>query len=144
GSPGRTRAPAGQRFAKDRPRVFAGFDVRAVRFDEPMYLWLLVVPAVLFLLWTRRLINRRADASQFTERRRLPNRERFQWFGGLLFWLCLILASATTILALAQPQVRIAFVRTAGIDLVILQDGSTSMRVTDMPGNRWQRAVRFL
>jgi Ca-activated chloride channel family protein len=34
--------------------------------------------------------------------------------------------------------------RTAGIDLVILQDGSASMRTADVPGNRWQRSMRFL
>jgi Ca-activated chloride channel family protein len=35
-------------------------------------------------------------------------------------------------------------VRTAGVDLVILQDGSTSMRVKDVRGDRWQRSMRFL
>lgn len=121
-----------------------GFDPQAVRFDEPQYLWLLLLPAVLLLLWLRLAVKRRGDAHRFSQRRTLPVRERFQCFGGLLFWLCLLLASVTTILALAQPQVRIAFVRTAGIDLVVLQDGSTSMRVADMEGNRWQRSVRFL
>ena len=30
------------------------------------------------------------------------------------------------------------------MDLVILQDGSASMRVKDVPGDRWQRSTRFL
>ena len=34
--------------------------------------------------------------------------------------------------------------RTAGVDLVVLQDGSASMRTEDVPGNRWQRSMRFL
>ena len=124
--------------------MFSGFDPRAVRFDEPQYLWLLVVPALLLVLWVRLAVKRRGDAHRFRRSRTLPVRERFQFFGGLLFWLCLLLASIAAILAVAQPQVRIAFVRTAGIDLVVLQDGSTSMRVADMEGNRWQRSVRFL
>ena len=75
---------------------------------------------------------------------RCRSAQRFGLFGGLLFWLCLILATASAILALARPHARISLVRTAGIDLVILQDGSTSMRVTDVTGNRWQRSMRFL
>jgi Ca-activated chloride channel family protein len=30
------------------------------------------------------------------------------------------------------------------VDIVILQDGSASMHVTDVRGNRWQRSMRFL
>ena len=30
------------------------------------------------------------------------------------------------------------------MDLVLLQDGSASMRVKDVPGDRWQRSTRFL
>ena len=42
------------------------------------------------------------------------------------------------------PQAVTSLVRTAGVDLVILQDGSSSMHVTDVRGNRWQRSMRFL
>jgi Ca-activated chloride channel family protein len=124
--------------------VIPSIDFNTVRVEEPQYLWLLVMPAVLILLWCWQAAKRRGDARQFSHRRTLPVNERFQLFGGLLFWLCLILASASTIVALARPIARISLVRTAGIDLVILQDGSTSMRVTDVAGNRWQRAMRFL
>ena len=48
------------------------------------------------------------------------------------------------ILALAKPQAVTSLVRTAGVDLVILQDGSASMHVTDVKGDRWQRSMRFL
>ena len=54
-------------------------------------------------------------------------------------------ATTCVILALARPQVVTTRVRRAGIDLIVLQDGSTSMRVTDMPsGDRWKRSMTFL
>lgn len=124
--------------------MIPSIDLNTVRFEEPHYLWLLIAPAVLLGLWFWQAAKRRGDARQFAHRRTLPVRERFQWFGGLLFWLSLVLASACTVVALARPLARISLIRTAGIDLVILQDGSTSMRVTDVMGNRWQRSMRFL
>src|SRR5204862_6473159 len=51
---------------------------------------------------------------------------------------------ALTILALARPTAAVSLIRSAGVDLVILQDGSASMRTPDMPGDRWQRSIRFL
>ncbi|PWT82523.1 MAG: hypothetical protein C5B57_08540 [Blastocatellia bacterium] len=122
------------------PRV----DFATIRFEAPQYLWLLLAPAALLLLWSWQAARRRGDARRFAEHRTVPVRQRFQSFGGLLFWLCLILATATSIVALARPLARVSLVRTAGIDLVILQDGSTSMRVGDVVGNRWQRSMRFL
>ena len=120
-------------------------DLHTVRFDEPQFLWLLAVPAVLLIIWIWQVVARRADARRFAARRTLPVNEKFQLFGGLLFWLCLILASASLSVALARPSARVSLRRTAGIDLVILQDGSTSMRVADVPGGtRWQRSMRFL
>ena len=119
-------------------------DFATVRFEDPQFLWLLLAPAVLLGLWFWQAARRRGDAHRYAHRRTLPVRQRFGMFGGLLFWLCLILATASAILALARPHARISLVRTAGIDLVILQDGSTSMRVTDVTGNRWQRSMRFL
>ena len=119
-------------------------DFTTVRFEDPQFLWLLLAPALLLVLWFWQAARRRGDAHRYAHRRTLPVRQRFGLFGGLLFWLCLILATASAILALARPHARISLVRTAGIDLVILQDGSTSMRVTDVTGNRWQRSMRFL
>jgi Ca-activated chloride channel homolog len=124
--------------------VIPKIDLATVRFDEPQYLWLLVAPAVLLVVWIWQIVRRRGDVHRFALHRTLPVQEHFQFFGGLLFWLCLILATSTTILALAEPHARLSIVRTAGIDLVILQDGSTSMRVTDVIGDRWQRSMRFL
>ena len=123
------------------PRI----DLATVRFEEPEYLWLLLAPAGLFALWLWQAGRRRGDAHRFAHRRTLPVRQRFHFLGGLIFWLCLIVATFTTTLALARPSARVSLLRTAGIDLVILQDGSTSMRVTDViGGNRWQRSMRFL
>jgi Ca-activated chloride channel family protein len=48
------------------------------------------------------------------------------------------------IFAAARPRGPATVVRQAGIDLVILQDASASMRVKDVSGDRWQRSVRFL
>jgi Ca-activated chloride channel family protein len=48
------------------------------------------------------------------------------------------------IVALARPRVPATAVRKGGVDLVVLQDGSASMRVRDVAGDRWQRSVRFL
>ena len=38
----------------------------------------------------------------------------------------------------------VRLVRTAGVDIVVLQDGSASMYVRDLKPDRWQRSVRFL
>jgi Ca-activated chloride channel family protein len=81
---------------------------------------------------------------RFRKRRQLPVRERLPLVGGLLFWLCALTATSLTIVALARPIARVSLLRSAGVDLVILQDGSASMHVTDVAGDRWQRSMRFL
>ena len=124
--------------------MLTGIDLNTVRFAEPQYLWLLIAPAVLLAIWFWQLSRRRRDARRFRQHRRLPVRERFPIFGGLMFWFCLIFASAAVILALARPTAEVSVLRTAGVDLVILQDGSASMRTKDVGGDRWQRSIRFL
>jgi Ca-activated chloride channel family protein len=124
--------------------VIPSIDFETIRFEQPQYLWLLIAPAVLLVLWFWQAGKRRGDTQRLLQHRMVPVRERFQFFGGLLFWLCAILATASTIVALARPHARVSLMRTAGIDLVILQDGSTSMRVRDVPGDRWTRSMRFL
>ena len=69
-----------------------GIDLETVRFAEPGYLWLLLTPAALLVGWVWQLTARRRDARRFRQHRRLPVRERFPIFGGLVFWLCLIFA----------------------------------------------------
>jgi Ca-activated chloride channel family protein len=115
-----------------------------MRFGAPGFLPLVAIPAGLLLLWMWQLWKRRTDASAFLRQRQVPVEERIPFFGELLFWLFLILAAGSAILALARPQAVTSLVRTAGVDLVILQDGSASMHVTDVRGNRWQRSMRFL
>jgi Ca-activated chloride channel family protein len=122
-----------------------GINFETLRFAEPQYLWLLIAPGVLLGGWVWQLTARRRDARRYRQHRRLPVRERFPVFGNLVFWLSLIVASACVIVALARPTAAAALVRTAGVDLVVLQDGSASMRTEDVPGgNRWQRSMRFL
>jgi Ca-activated chloride channel homolog len=113
-------------------------------FGQPDYLWLLVIPGLLLVLWTWHFTRRRHDNRVLAERRTLPIRERFAIVGDLPFWLCAVLASACLIVALAKPHGPASMVRQGGVDLVILQDGSASMRVQDVPGNRYQRSMRFL
>ena len=119
-------------------------DWQALQFRQPEYLWLLAGPAALLVVWVWQFLRRRADVRRYLRHRAVPVRERFSIFGGLLFWLCLVAASACVILALARPQLVTTRVRRAAVDLVVLQDGSTSMRVTDMRGDRWKRSMVFL
>lgn len=119
-------------------------DFGSIRFGEPLYLWLLVAPALLLLLWCFQVVRRRVDARRYRAARLVPVHERFSTVGDLAFWLALIAALALTILALARPQGITAIVRSPGVDLVLLMDGSTSMRVRDMGTDRWQRAMQWV
>ena len=122
----------------------AGIDFGSIQFGAPRLLRLLVVPGGLLVLWVWQLARRRRDRRRYARGRTVPVRERISLAGGLLFWLCLIVATALVIVALSQPRAVISVVRTAGIDLVVLQDGSASMRVTDVEGSRWRRSIQFL
>jgi Ca-activated chloride channel homolog len=124
--------------------VLPFIDVESLRFESPELLWLVTLPLGLLTLWTWQLTRRRADVHRLTRHRKLPLRERFRYFGGLLFWLCVIFAMASAIVAIARPYARVSLLRTAGVDLVILQDGSASMHVRDVTGDRWQRSMRFV
>lgn len=119
-------------------------NVETMQFAEPQWLWLLLVPALLLLIWLRRVRIRRRDAAALRRARQVPVQERFPVLGDALFSLCLILSTALVIVALARPGVVASLVRKGGIDLVILLDGSASMHVKDVPGDRWQRSIRFL
>src|SRR5437867_362038 len=115
-----------------------------INFMEPQLLWLLIAPGLVLLFWIWRLALYRRDAARFQRHRLLPIRERIPLFGGLFFWLGVILACALAIVALAHPWVITSAVNTSGVDLIVLQDGSASMHVTDVEGDRWQRSMKFL
>ena len=137
------------------------FDLSGLRFTQPIYLWLLVMPGILLVVWAWQAWRRRADIHQMRKHRQLPGRrsttERLPLLGDLVWWLCLILAVASTIIAVARPVAVASMVRTSGVDLVILQDGSASMRVRDVGVaaastsgtrvtnlDRWRRSMLFL
>lgn len=126
-----------------------------IQFVEPQWLIVLVAPGVLLLLWMWQAWRRVVTIRAFRRVRRVPAVfardvaqpvERVSRFGDLLFWLSMVAALAATILALARPAIVTSIVPTGGVDIVILQDGSASMRVRDASdsADRWQRSMRFL
>jgi Ca-activated chloride channel homolog len=121
-----------------------GIDLSTVRFEAPAYLPLLAIPVGLLLLWMRQVWLRRRDARRYRRVRLVPVKERIPMFGDLLSWLLVLVALTFVMLALAQPVAVVSTRHTGGVDLVVLQDGSASMHVVDVPGNRWQRSVAFL
>jgi len=124
--------------------MIPGLEFGQIRYAAPGFLWLLILPALLLGVWVWRLVALRADVRRLARRRTLPVRERLTLFCDLPFWLCLIGALTVTIVAIARPVRSATVLRRAGIDLVILQDGSASMRVADVSGDRWQRSTRFI
>ena len=121
-----------------------GIDLGTVSFAEPLYLWLLAVPGVLLCVWIWRVLRRRADVRRFGHGRVAPVAERHPFVGDLAFWVALGLATVFCTLALARPVARVSAVRRASADIVILQDGSASMHVTDVAPTRWRRSIEFL
>jgi Ca-activated chloride channel family protein len=119
-------------------------DVSTIRFGEPAYLWLLAVCAALLIVWGFRLSRRRRDVVRMRRGRVLPLRERFSLFGDLAFWLCALIAASLVVVALSRPQALTSIVKRGSADIVILQDASASMYVSDVRPNRWQRSVQFL
>ena len=124
--------------------MLKSFGIQQLRFAEPLYLWLLVVPAALMVLWAWRVVRRRADTRKYRAARLVPVHERFAIAGDLAFWFFGIAALALTIVSLARPQGITSIVRSPGADIVLLMDGSASMRVADMGTDRWQRAMTWV
>ena len=119
-------------------------DLESLRFGERAFLWLLLIPAALLLLLVWRLYRRQRDIARLRSRRQLPLRERYGFAGDLAFWMLVLVASSLVIVALARPQARISGIRKASADIVILQDASASMYVSDVQPDRWRRSVLFL
>jgi Ca-activated chloride channel family protein len=124
--------------------VIPWIDVESLRFESPVLLWLLAAPAALAALWVWRLVRRRADVHRLRGARVLPVRERYSVAGDLTFWLAVLVAASLCVVAVAKPQARVSAVRRASADIVILQDASASMHVTDVRPDRWRRSVLFL
>src|SRR5918998_1542973 len=129
--------------------MFRSIDLAGLRFAAPAYLPLLAIPALLLIVWVWQAWRRRRDVRQMRAHRRLPTArasatERLPVLGDLAFWVCLIAALTSVILALARPVAVASMVRTSGIDLVVLQDASVSMHVRDVRANRWRRSMQFL
>jgi hypothetical protein len=135
-----------------------------IAFGEPQFLWLLAAPAALLVVWLWRFFRRLADLRRLRERRSLPIRERFALGGELWFWLFLVLSLASLATALARPRGVTTVINRAGLDIVVLQDGSASMHVQDVSAyaraqsgelrrdnaspagaaTRWQRSMDFV
>jgi Ca-activated chloride channel family protein len=124
--------------------VIPTIDPATLRFETPIYLWLLTVPGALLLIWVWRVTGRRTDAGRLAARRIVPVRERYGVAGDLTFWLFVLVASTLCVVALARPQARVSSIRRASADIVILQDASASMHVADVKPDRWRRSVAFL
>jgi hypothetical protein len=112
-------------------------------FAQPLFLWCFAVLGVLALLWVARFFQRRNDIGRLRNARIVPFPERFRFAGPLFFQGCMLLAVAALVLALARPQ-NLMVSDSDPVDLVILQDGSASMQVTDVQPDRWQRSMKFL
>ena len=135
-----------------------------VIFGAPQFLWLLAAPAVLLMAWVWRFWRRLAELRRLRARRSLPVRERFALGGDLWSWLFLTLALAALVAAAARPRGVTTQISRAGLDIVVLQDGSASMHVEDAAAfarsdsfelrsdiasrgsaaTRWQRSMTFL
>ena len=129
--------------------MFTSIDLAGLRFAAPGFLPLLGVPALLLVIWVWQAWRRRRDILQMRRHRRLPTQrasatEKLPVLGDLAFWLCVIAALAFVIIAIARPVAVASMVRTSGIDLVVLQDASASMRVRDVQQDRWRRSMQFL
>jgi Ca-activated chloride channel family protein len=124
--------------------MFPQIDISQLAFSQPENLWLLVVPALLFFVWLARFAARRSDVHRLRQSRVIPVRERFAIAGDLPFYLLIIVALVFIVLAVARPHGPARTVRSGGLDIVILADGSASMRTRDVAGDRWQRAMQFV
>lgn len=116
----------------------------SVRFAQPQFLWFLPLVVLLLLFWVLRLTQRRREIRRLRNARISPLTEGYRLAGSLAFWGWLVLASAALALALAMPQSLQSVSDAAPVDLVVIQDGSASLRATDVYPSRWQRSLRFL
>jgi hypothetical protein len=121
------------------------WDVGAVAFGAPAYLWLLAVPAALLVLWGLGVARRLGELRRLRASRLSAVPERWSALGDLPFWLGVTLACACLVVALARPRGVAPTFGRVGLDIIVLQDGSASMYVQDTSaGTRWVRSMAFL
>jgi Ca-activated chloride channel homolog len=135
--------------------------MNGLTFSEPSLLAWAAVPIALMIVWMWRILRRAADARRLARRHTTPVPVRVARFGDAWFWCSLLVASALLVAAIARPVITTRFPKRAGIDVIVLQDASASMRVSDIarsvatdpgpaggadapPRDRWQRSMRFL
>ncbi len=114
-----------------------------LKFGEPMYLWLLLVVAVLAVV---RVVMWRVMKGRL---RRLGERELLKALmprrsgvrGAVKFWL-LVAAWALIVVMLARPQMgsKISHEKRNGIEIMIAVDVSNSMRAEDVVPSRLEKA----
>ena len=104
-------------------------DFESFRFASPVYLWLLLIPAALMVVWAWRLVRRRANVRRLAAQRIVPVRQRFGPIGDLAFWACVLIASLRSALRRLRVRSAALVVPQASADIVILQDASASMYV---------------
>lgn len=113
------------------------------RFEDPQYLYLLVLVVLLALIRLITYRNQKKRLRKFGDpellRQLMPDVSR--WRPGVKFWL-LEAALALLIVMLARPQFgsRISEEKRAGIETIICMDISNSMRARDVEPSRLDRA----
>ena len=121
-----------------------GIDLSTVSFAEPLYLWLLVLPGTLLVASDLAGLRRRADAGgcagrACAGRRTSSAARRYRLLAGRRPRGLGLHCRARQARGARCPRCG-----RASADIVILQDGSASMHVTDVAPNRWRRSVQFL
>jgi Ca-activated chloride channel homolog len=113
-------------------------------FAKPLFLWLLVLPGLLLVSIFFAILRRRAGIRQVTEGRSMPVVVQYGFAGPFGFWIFVLCAAASGIVALAEPVRHTAMFEPTPADFILLLDGSASMYVADVQPDRWQRAVAFI
>ena len=113
------------------------------RFEDPIYLYLLLLIPLLALIYFAGYRRRRKRLRQFGDpqllRQLMPDVSR--WRPGVKFWL-LQAALALLIIMLARPQMgtKISHEKRTGIETIIAMDISNSMRAEDVAPSRLDRS----
>jgi len=113
------------------------------RFEDPIYLYLLLLIPLLAVIYFAGYRRRRKRLRKFGDpqllRQLMPDVSR--WRPGVKFWL-LQAALALLIIMLARPQMgtRISHEKRTGIETIIAMDISNSMRVEDVVPSRLDRS----